>query len=222
MRTNKRTFPPAEIVPESWLAPLDLSLIFGRAAPLEVDLGCGDGTFLAALAQEQPARNFLGVERLAGRVRGACRKIGDGQLPNARVLRGGILDVLRALLSPNSVAVLHLLFPDPWPKRRHHQRRIVTEEFLRAALDVLEPGGELRIATDDAEYFARMERVCGAVSGFEICLPPGIPPLGQSTFENRFRARGAAIHRLTLQKRWRAAAASSVEGGMEPGAVSIR
>ena len=143
MRTNKRTFPAVELVPENLLEPLDLDELFGRSAPVEVDLGCGDGTFLAALAEQDPERNFLGVERSPGRIRGACRKIGDRRLPNARVLRSGILEALEQLLPPSSVEVCHLLFPDPWPKRRHHNRRIVTEKFLRAVVGILVPGGRL-------------------------------------------------------------------------------
>ena len=110
MRTNKRTFPAAEIVIENRTRALDLAQAFGRAAPLEVDLGCGDGNFLAALAREQPERNFLGVERMPGRVRATCRKIGDGQLPNARVLQAEILETLCTFLAPESAEVCHLHF----------------------------------------------------------------------------------------------------------------
>src|SRR3954462_7562972 len=91
MRTNLRTFPDAEIVPKSILAPLDLAGEFERDAVIEVDLGCGDGSFLVALAEQNPERNYLGVERLIGRVRTAGRKIGDLRLTNARILRSDIL-----------------------------------------------------------------------------------------------------------------------------------
>src|SRR5689334_16979126 len=132
MRINTRTFPEAEIVQQSILAPLDLAAEFGRSAPLEVDLGCGDGSFLVVLAQQNAERNFLGVERLIGRVRSACRKIGDRRLTNARILHSDILHALQHSLSPASVHVCYFLFPDPWPKRRHHTRRTFNESFLRA------------------------------------------------------------------------------------------
>ncbi len=200
MRTNRRTFPAAEIVPEDHARVLDLAQAFGRSAPLEVDLGCGDGNFLAALAREQPERNFLGVERMPGRVRATCRKIGDGVLPNARVLRADILEALSVLLAPASVEVCHLLFSDPWPKRRHHDRRVFTVEFLRAVSRVLIAGGLLRVATDHAEYFSAMSAIWPRVEDFEVCPPDAADSAFCTTFEERFRAGGAQIRRVVLRK----------------------
>ena len=223
MRTNRRTFAPAEVALENPPAILDPALIFGRTAPLEVDLGCGDGTFLVARARENPERDFLGIERLPGRVRGACRKIGEGQLPNARVLRAEIPEALRELLPAHSVEVFYLLFPDPWPKRRHHSRRVVNAEFLRHAAEALVPGGELRIATDHADYFAEIQRISLQEPAFEIAPTAGeMEAAVHSTFEERFRARGVAINRLTLRNRLKALSegASSAERRDDP--VSFR
>ncbi|MDQ2659876.1 MAG: tRNA (guanosine(46)-N7)-methyltransferase TrmB, partial [Verrucomicrobiota bacterium] len=159
MRTNYKVFPAAQVVPESVLAPLDLLQIFGRHAPLEVDLGCGDGTFLVALAEQNPTRDFLGIERLPGRVRGTGRKIGQLALTNTRIVAGDIMPGLQQLLQPASVDVFHLLFPDPWPKRGHQNRRVVAPEFLRAIARALKPEGELRLATDQSDYFRIMEKL---------------------------------------------------------------
>ncbi len=200
MRTNRTIFSAAVIVPESILAPLDLRKIFGRAAPLEVDLGCGDGSFLAALAERNPERDFLGVERLAGRWRGASRKIGQRQLSNARILRFDILHAVQHLLPRESVDVFHLLFPDPWPKRRHQNRRVVSEEFLRATARVLVPHGELLIATDQADYFAEMERMARGVPIFTARRVGQVEALPSTTFEERFRESGMEIYRLSLRK----------------------
>src|SRR4051794_39112655 len=93
----------AELVPVNCFAPLELELIFGRSAPVQVDLGCGDGTFLAALAAENPDTDFLGIERLPGRVRAACRKIKRSDLTNARALRFEISYAVEYLLPPGSV-----------------------------------------------------------------------------------------------------------------------
>src|SRR5947209_10143168 len=120
MRTNRRAVPEAEIVPESVLAPLDLARAFGCHAPVEVDLGCANGPFLALLAEQNPQRHFLGVEQLIGRVRTVSRKIGDHGLTNARIFRSDILHAVRHSFSPGSIDVFYLMFPDPWPKRRHH------------------------------------------------------------------------------------------------------
>jgi tRNA (guanine-N7-)-methyltransferase len=199
MRTNTRTFPPAEIVPKDDREPLDLLAIFERDAPLEVDLGCGDGAFLVALARERPERNFVGVERLVGRVRGTARKIGDGQVPNARILHADIQHAIQHLLPPASVDVFYLMFPDPWPKRRHHVRRTFNASFLVAIRRALKAGGVLHVATDDADYFSAMQQLL--VDTRDLVARDGdARALPMSTFETRFRTCNLAIQRLALRK----------------------
>ena len=188
-----------EIIPVDYFAPLNLQAIYGRPAPLEVDLGCGDGSFLVTSAQANPTRNFLGIERLAGRVRTVCRKIVSHRAANARILRVESSYAVERLLPPASVAVFHLLFPDPWPKRRHWRRRVVTEGFLAAIHRALVPQGALRIATDQIDYFQEIERLVSQsthfVIGFDARSGPAI-----STFEKRFCQSDLEIHRLVLRK----------------------
>ncbi|MFL6569679.1 MAG: tRNA (guanosine(46)-N7)-methyltransferase TrmB [Chthoniobacterales bacterium] len=198
MRTNTRTVPEAEIVPTSVLAPIDLAHAFGRVAPLEVDLGCGDGTFLATIARQNPERNFLGIERLAGRVRSVSRKIGDHRLTNARVLHADILHAVQHSLPPASVDVFYLMFPDPWPKRRHHTRRTFNTSFLRAIARALVRGGVLHVATDDSHYFAGMQLVLSEAQMLKQAEAAAELPI--TTFEARFRERGLEIHRFALVK----------------------
>ncbi len=198
MRTNRRTFAPALIVPKTILAPLEVSSIFGRTARLEVDLGCGDGSFLVALAEQDLTTNFLGVECLPGRVRSACRKIGAGGLTNAKIVREDIQHAVRQFFVPGSVDVFYLLFPDPWPKRRHFNRRTVNEGFLRAVARALQPGGELRIATDHADYFVAMKDPLQQVEGLELLEHSLGGPV--TTFERHYRSHGVEIHRLALRK----------------------
>jgi tRNA (guanine-N7-)-methyltransferase len=202
-----------EVVRENCVAALDLEKIFGRRAPLQVDLGCGEGAFLCELAQRCPEKNFLGIERLSGRVAKACRKA--DKIDNVCVLQAETSSAVRYLLPPESVETFYLLFPDPWPKRRHHRRRIVSPEFLGSIYRALEPRGTLHIATDQLDYFQHIERVARAIaqsaapeldwfnqSGclmFEM-IAVGNLELPVSKFEKRFRDRGAPIHRLTLRK----------------------
>ncbi len=189
----------AEIIPANYFAPLNLEAIYGGRAPLEVDLGCGDGLFLAAAAAATPAKNFLGIERMPGRVRSACRKIEMAGLSNARVLEIEISYAVRHLLPAASVEVFHLMFPDPWPKRRHSPRRIVTEALLTALHRALVPDGILRIATDEIDYFREIERLASCTTGF-VAISDRETPATTSTFENRFRRNGLEIHRLVARK----------------------
>jgi tRNA (guanine-N7-)-methyltransferase len=189
----------AEIIPANYFVPLDLDAIYGNRAPLEVDLGCGDGLFLAAAAVADPSKNFLGVERMPGRVRSTCRKIEAGGLSNARVLEIEISYAVRYLLPVASVAAFHLMFPDPWPKRRHSSRRIVTGELLTVLHRALAPDGTLRIATDEIDYFTEIERLASCSPDFVPMFDQETPAL-ESTFENRFRRDGLEIQRLVLRK----------------------
>src|SRR5881409_232752 len=139
------TFSPViELVPELQVARLDLVQLFARSAPLHVDLGCGDGSFLCQMAQQFPKRNFLGIERLTKRVEKVRFKA--EKIENVRVLRADTLFAVRYLLPECSVENFHLLFPDPWPKRRHQFRRIFTSDFLEAIAAALEKHGVLRVA----------------------------------------------------------------------------
>jgi tRNA (guanine-N7-)-methyltransferase len=188
-----------QIVPANCFAPLQLETIFGRRAPLEVDLGCGDGTFLAAIAAENPSANFLGIERLRGRVRSARRKIELRGLVNARVLQGEIGYAVEQLLPANSVTGFHIMFPDPWPKRRHAPRRLVTETFLESLHRVLVANGTVRVATDEGEYFRQITRAVARSSGFAV-LSEIVSTSAVSKFERRFKQDGVEIHRLGLRK----------------------
>jgi len=194
-----------ELIPDSYVTRLDLPKIFGRVAPLHVDLGCGDGSFLSALAERMPEENFLGIERLLGRVRSACRKA--ARTDNMRVIRVETSYAVRYLLPEQSVQVFHLLFPDPWPKRRHQRRRVMTSEFLRSVHCALAPQGLFRIATDQLDYFDQMQRLARADPQFAIVDPLLARPVGVddvdlplTKFERKFQQQGVPIHRLALRK----------------------
>jgi len=188
-----------ELVPELQLARLDLVQLFGRNAPLHVDLGCGDGSFLREMAQQFPKTNFLGIERLAKRVEKVRRKA--EKIENVRVLRADSLFAVRYLLSESSVETFYLLFPDPWPKRRHQLRRIFTRDFLDAIAVALEQHGVLRVATDQIDYFQQVERVSRAHLQFQVVpRSPDDAILPVTKFERKFRGQNLPIYRLTLRK----------------------
>ena len=188
-----------ELLPELQVARLDLVELFGRNALLHVDLGCGDGSFLCEMAQQSQKRNFLGVERLTKRVEKVRRKA--EKIENVRVLRADTLFAVRYLLPESSVETFYLLFPDPWPKRRHQFRRIFTRDFLDAIAIALEQRGILRVATDQLNYFHQIERLSLAHLQFQVAprsSDDSVLPV--TTFERRFCKQGAPIYRLTLRK----------------------
>jgi tRNA (guanine-N7-)-methyltransferase len=188
-----------EYVPGDYFRAMELGDLFSREGRLEVDLGCGDGSFLVAMALRHPERNYLGTERLFGRVRNTCGKAERAGLTNLRLLRVESAYVVKHLLAPGTVSRFYVLFPDPWPKRRHWARRLIQPEFLQAAAAALGPGGELCIKTDDAEYFAyigKMAAGCEALAAgpWEEDLPP-------TDFERHYAAQGRRIHSLRLTRR---------------------
>jgi tRNA (guanine-N7-)-methyltransferase len=191
---------------ESLVERLDLEKLFGRNAPLHVDLGCGDGSVLCALAQRMPEKNFLGIERLVGRVRAAARKA--ARIGNVRLLRMEIAYAVRYLLPPASVETFYLFFPDPWPKRRHWRRRLVNEIFLRAISQALVSDGTLHIATDRVDYFERINEIARANPDFADLVFADVDPFGyrpgqvlpHTKFEGKFRTQDATIYRLELRK----------------------
>ncbi len=201
-------FDPEEVPfePGDYFAPLDLAAMFpGReAAPLEVDVGSGDGGFLVERASRKPERRFIGVERLLGRVRKTARRAARANATNVRLLRIESHYFVRYLLPPGSVNVMHLMFPDPWPKVRHHKRRIFQREFLDAVAQALAPGGELRLSTDDLPYYEQMCEVFGEHPAFSEERPGGSPwdpgvDYPQTDFERYFRADGLPIYRAKLR-----------------------
>lgn len=140
--------------PPDYFRELTPAEIFPDTRPLEVDLGCGDGTFLAGMAENFPERNFLGVERMLGRVDKTARRIERMQLSNARIMRLESAYTAAWLLPSAGVSRLHLLCPDPWPKKKHAARRLVNQsEFLDGLARSLVPGGEFLLKTDDQPYF---------------------------------------------------------------------
>jgi tRNA (guanine-N7-)-methyltransferase len=189
-----------ELFPPSIFNPLPLREIFQNDRPIEVDLGSGPGKFLIEAAQKFPNRNFLGVERLLGRVRKTCRQAFQIGLTNLRVLRLEIDYTVRYLLPRNSVWRFHLYFPDPWPKRRHQTRRVVDGEFFHGICRSLIDGGELLIKTDHEEYFAKI-RLAAEQSHLwstMIWTEEGYPV---TDFEEQFMSKELPIYRLRLRKR---------------------
>ena len=189
------------------------------AAPFEIEIGSGKGTFLLAQSKAQAGTNFLGIEWAGEFYAYAADRIRRAGVTNVRMLHGDATEFLRWRCPPGIVRVIHLYFSDPWPKTKHHKNRVVQDRFLADAWRVLDAGGELRIVTDHDDLWAwdveHFDRWCGSgpAPGFAGVLPAfdrlsfeppesaGQDELVGSNFERKFRIEGRAFHACVLRKR---------------------
>ncbi len=192
--------PCAIVVPlPSIVERLDLASLFTERQPLEIELGSGDGSFLAQYAGQHRDRNFIGVERLLGRLRKLERKSNRLGLTNVRAARIEAAYFLEYLLPPKTAEAMHIYFPDPWPKRKHRKHRLINQRFTDLARAALLPGGRVYLRTDDADYCAQMRLVFGTCPFFkEIPTPPELAGV-LTDFERGFLKRGIQTLRLACQ-----------------------
>jgi tRNA (guanine-N7-)-methyltransferase len=169
--------------------------VFGRTAPVELDLGAGDGVYVEARARREPGRDFVAVERLLGRASKIARKAARGDLRNLRVLRLESAYFLKNLCAPGTVEVITLRYPDPWPKRRHHGNRILTRDFAAAAFRACQQGGRLQLTTDDREYFEWAGREVDACPGWKVDAGWSGQDEPTSEFEEKFKEEGREVYR---------------------------
>jgi tRNA (guanine-N7-)-methyltransferase len=180
---------------------IDLADLFQKPQPLEVELGAGDGSFIVNYARLHPDRNFLGVERLYGRVRKIDRKGRRAGLKNLRGLRIESAYFLEYLLPAKTASALHIYFPDPWPKRKHRRNRLVNERFPALAGNALRPEGTVYLRTDDQDYFNQMVQVFSQSSIFQEIETPEELQGVLTDFEQAFHERGVETLRAAYQLR---------------------
>lgn len=183
----------------SILEPLDLAEYFPKAQALEIELGCGDASFLLHYAQAHPERNFIGVERLGGRIRKLDRKGRRAGLTNLRGVRIESGYFLEYLVPPKSASALHIYFPDPWPKRKHLKNRFINERFPEIAQRVLQPGGVVYLRTDHADYFEQMESVFAVAKNFRPIATPEELSTVLTDFEAEFLKQGLKTNRAAYE-----------------------
>lgn len=193
--------PTAIYQPGSYLEPLDWRLVFGNDRPVEIDVGCGKGGFLVWAAQQRLSHNFLGVDRQMIRIRKTDSKVRRAGVANVRLLRIESSYLITKLLPVGAVTAYHIFFPDPWPKRRHAPRRLFNAGFARDLDRTLRPGGAVNVATDDANYFAQIQRVARESGRFDEAEPEALPVEARTEFEQLFLAQGLPVFRTRLVRR---------------------
>jgi tRNA (guanine-N7-)-methyltransferase len=172
--------------------------IFGRTAPLVLEIGSGMGETTAAIARAHPEANFIAVEVHGPGVGSLLNRIESWELRNLRVIRHDAVEVLERMIPDAGLAAIHLFFPDPWPKKRHHKRRLVQPEFCALAARKLAPGGTLHAATDWPDYAEHMEEV--------FSLEPLLARTGSGfveRLETKFEARGKRLGHAIRDLYWR-------------------
>ncbi len=185
---------------ESITEVIDLAQLFPHPQPLEIELGAGDGSFLIDYARIHSQRNFIGIERLLGRLSKIDRRARRAGLANLRCIRIESSYFLEYLLPPNSAAALHIYFPDPWPKRKHRRHRLINERFPTLASRALRPAARVYLRTDDQDYFEQMVTVFGASSLFHPVETPAEILSLLTDFERGFKARGVATLQAAYEK----------------------
>ena len=179
--------------------PLACPAIYDLSRPLEVEVGCGKGRFLTGRAAANPDCEFLGIERMLGRVRTFDNKTRRLGLANAHVVRLEALYTFWYLLPAHHARTVYVFFPDPWPKRKHHSHRLFGPLFLSALWKRLEVGGRLEFATDHEEYFHVVEDCFAADARFARVAPRARGPEEWTEFETMFRNQGLPIHAAAWQ-----------------------
>lgn len=185
----------------------DWSSIFGNDHPLELEIGFGNGKFVAGMAQRKPETDFVGMEIYNEGIRKLLWQLEQkNALPNVRVIKGEAMAMIPRLFEKESFSAVYVNFPDPWPKKRHRRRRLVQEPFVKLMVEYLKPGGVIHLATDFEDYGPQMMEVFSASPDFENLAGEGNymekdPDRITTKYEERFLKLGQPIFYLAFRRK---------------------
>lgn len=186
--------------PADWLNPLPLAGLFPRAQPIEVDLGCGKGRFLIERARAHPETNLLGIDRMLRRVRRIDHRVQRLGFAHVRLLRVEGYYAVAHLMPAGSIRTYYIFFPDPWPKKRHHEHRLFNPRFVDALHRTLEPGGCVHVATDHQPYFEIIRDILRGDARFEE-IEPFRPTEAERTEFELWYLDKSPIGRISVRRR---------------------
>jgi tRNA (guanine-N7-)-methyltransferase len=175
---------------------LDLDALFGRCAPKILEIGFGMGEASAIIAGENPQNDYLGIEVHTPGVGSLCKRVAEAGLANLRIVQHDAFEVLRDMIAPRALSGIHIFFPDPWPKTRHHKRRLIQPRAAAIFADRLEPGGYIHCATDWEDYALQMVEVFSAepkLQNAEDADPRGFVPRPEYRPQTKFESRGLSL-----------------------------
>ena len=185
-----------ELLPRFGIAyaprPIDFTEAFGRRAPVVAEVGFGMGETTARIAAETPGTDYLAIEVHTPGVGSLLRQLDESKLTNVRIVQHDAVEVLREMVAPGSLFAIHVFFPDPWPKKRHHKRRLLQPDFAALAASRLAPGGRLHVATDWQEYAQHVLEVLSATPGL-VNTAEGFAPRPATRPQTKFERRGLKL-----------------------------
>jgi tRNA (guanine-N7-)-methyltransferase len=188
---------------------LSWQTIFGNEHPVELEIGSGKGTFLLAIAESKPEHNYIGIEYARAYAEFAADRLRRHDTRNARMVHAEASWWVRCHIPDSSIAAVHVYFPDPWPKARHHKRRLVQVPFTKEVHRILVPGGKLRLVTDHADYFAHMQQVLKEQTYLDVVEFDSPAPLKANApagsivgtnFERKYITEGRTFHAAAARK----------------------
>ena len=176
--------------------PLDLDSLFGRTAPKILEIGFGMGESTAEVASRHPGTDYLGVEVHTPGVGALLKRLSELGLTNVRIIQHDAVEVLERMIAPAALDGVHVFFPDPWPKKRHHKRRLIQPEFTSLLVSRMKPGAYLHVATDWEDYAKWLLETLSAEPGL-VNTAPGFAPRPQYRPLTKFETRGLKLgHRV--------------------------
>ena len=176
--------------------PLDLGRLFGRKAPKILEIGFGMGETTAAIAQQHPENDYLGIEVHTPGVGSLLARIAELRLGNVRIIQQDAVEVLQHMIAPTALDGVHIFFPDPWPKKRHHKRRLIQAPFLALLVSRMKPGAIIHACTDWEDYAAQMLQVFSAETVLENTVS-GYADRPEARPHTKFERRGLGLgHRV--------------------------